>query len=41
MPGRRDVSFRPVGGPAGCLVMLAVSILASVVLTLILNVLIR
>jgi hypothetical protein len=41
MPRRRNVEFRPVGGSVGCLAMLLVSIIASVVLTLILNLLIR
>lgn len=38
--GRR-VDIRPVGGGAGCLAMIVVSVLASVVLTVLLNLLIR
>jgi hypothetical protein len=37
----RNVQVRPLGGGAGCLGMLAFSILASVVLTVVLNVLAR
>lgn len=36
-----DVEVRPLGGGAGCLVMLALSVLASVVLTVLLNVVLR
>lgn len=36
-----DVEVRPLGGGWGCLVMLLISILASVLLTLLVNVLIR
>ena len=32
---------RPVGGAAGCLVMIAVSVLASVLLTVLANLLLR
>ncbi len=32
---------RPVGGAAGCLVMIAVSVLASVFLTVVVNLLLR
>lgn len=35
------VRIRPVGGTAGCLVMILISIAASVVLTVLLNVLLR
>ena len=35
------VRIRPLGGTAGCLTMILVSIVASVVLTLLLNVLVR
>jgi hypothetical protein len=35
------VQIRPVGGTAGCLVMILISIVASVLLTLVLNVLLR
>ena len=40
---RHDESLRirPVGGTAGCLVMILISIAASVVLTVLLNVLLR
>lgn len=38
---RRRIEVRPLGGGAGCLTMIALSILASVLLTLVLNVLIR
>jgi hypothetical protein len=37
--GNWDV--RPLGGTRGCLAMIAISIIASVVLTLILNLLLR
>ncbi|WP_370326770.1 hypothetical protein [Euzebya sp.] len=35
------IRIRPAGGPMGCLAMIVVSILASVVLTVLVNVLIR
>ena len=35
-----NVEVRPLGGAAGCMTMLLVSIIASVVLTIILNLLI-
>lgn len=35
------VQIRPVGGGAGCLVMILVSIVASVALTVILNLIVR
>ena len=35
------VRIRPLGGAAGCLVMILVSVLLSVVLTLVLNLLAR
>lgn len=35
------VQIRPVGGGAGCLVMILLSIVASVVLTVILNLIAR
>ena len=35
----RNVSIRPVGGAAGCLAMILFSIVASILLTVILNVL--
>lgn len=36
-----DVEVRPLGGGPGCLAMIAFSILASVVLTVVLNLLLR
>lgn len=36
-----DVEVRPVGGGRGCLMMLLVSIVASVLLTLLLNMALR
>ena len=36
-----DVEVRPLGGGAGCLMMILFSVLASVVLTVLLNVLAR
>ena len=41
MTDDRRFSVRPLGGGIGCLVMILVSIVASVVLTLLLNVVIR
>lgn len=35
------VRIRPLGGAAGCLAMIAISVVASVVLTVVLNLLIR
>jgi hypothetical protein len=35
------VDIRPLGGGPGCLLMLAVSVLASVFLTVVLNLLLR
>jgi hypothetical protein len=37
----RDVEVRPLGGAVGCLFMILFSIVASVVLTLIVNALLR
>lgn len=37
----RNVQIRPLGGAPGCLAMIAISILASLLLTLLLNVVIR
>jgi hypothetical protein len=37
----RNVEVRPLGGGPGCLAMIILSILASVVLTLALNLLLR
>jgi len=36
-----DTDIRPLGGAPGCLAMIAVSIVASVVLTVALNLLLR
>jgi hypothetical protein len=36
-----NVEVRPLGGGAGCLTMILISILASVVLTVLLNLLLR
>lgn len=35
------MQIRPLGGAAGCLVMIAISVVASILLTVILNVLVR
>jgi hypothetical protein len=37
----RDVEIRPLGGSLGCLLMLLFSIVASVLLTVVANVLVR
>jgi hypothetical protein len=37
----RNVEVRPLGGGAGCLGMILLSIVASVVLTIVVNVLLR
>ena len=37
----RNVEVRPLGGGAGCLLMILVSIVASVLLTVVLNLLVR
>lgn len=37
----RNVEVRPLGGGAGCLAMIAFSILASVLLTVVVNLLAR
>ena len=37
----RNVEIRPLGGGAGCLGMLMISILASVILTVIVNLIAR
>ncbi len=37
----RNVEVRPVGGGAGCLMMLVFSLLASIILTLVVNLLLR
>jgi len=37
----RNVEIRPLGGGVGCLAMVAVSIVASILLTLIVNVFAR
>jgi hypothetical protein len=36
-----DVGFRPLGGGVGCLLMILGSVVASVILTLLLNALLR
>jgi len=36
---RRSISVRPLGGGLGCLTMIALSVLASLLLTVLLNVL--
>ena len=41
MPWVSPVQIRPVGGAAGCLVMILVSVVLSVVLTLAVNLLLR
>jgi hypothetical protein len=41
MPDDNRFSVRPLGGGLGCLGMILISIVASVVLTLVLNALIR
>jgi hypothetical protein len=38
---RGEIRIRPLGGARGCLLMLLFSVLASVVLTIVLNVLAR
>ena len=37
----RNVEVRPLGGATGCLAMVLISVVASLVLTLIVNVIIR
>ncbi len=37
----RNVEVRPLGGGAGCLAMLVVSVVASILLTLIVNLALR
>jgi hypothetical protein len=37
----RNVEVRPLGGAPGCLAMILVSVMASVVLTVLLNLLLR
>ena len=41
MAPKRNVSIRPLGGATGCLVMVLFSIVASVLLTVVLNVVLR
>ena len=41
MSPRGSVQVRPVGGAAGCFAMIAFSIVASVVLTIVVNLLLR
>lgn len=38
---RRRVQVRPLGGLPGCLAMIVISVIASVVLTVLLNALLR
>ena len=38
---RNGVEIRPLGGAAGCLAMILVSIVASIVLTVLVNLLLR
>jgi hypothetical protein len=38
---RREVQVRPLGGAPGCVVMILISVVGSVVLTVLLNVLLR
>lgn len=37
----RNVEIRPVGGGVGCLTMIFISLVASIVLTVLLNILVR
>jgi hypothetical protein len=37
----RNVEVRPLGGGIGCLIMIVVSIMASVLLTVLLNLVVR
>jgi hypothetical protein len=37
----RNIEVRPLGGRAGCLAMILFSVLASVILTVVLNLLLR
>ena len=39
-PGR-NLAIRPLGGRAGCLMMLLISVIASVLLTVLLNLIVR
>ncbi|MCU1537140.1 MAG: hypothetical protein JWP82_1491 [Humibacillus sp.] len=41
MPRRTRVRIRPLGGAPGCLTMILVSVLASIALTVVLNLLAR
>jgi hypothetical protein len=41
MRTRRNLEVRPLGGGTGCLAMVLISLVASVLLTLLLNVLVR
>jgi hypothetical protein len=40
-PRRGSLQIRPLGGGAGCLAMIAFSIVASVLLTIVVNLLVR
>jgi hypothetical protein len=37
----RNTEIRPLGGPLGCLAMILISLIASVLLTVVLNLLLR
>jgi hypothetical protein len=41
VPSNRNFQIRPLGGGAGCLSMIAFSIIVSVLLTLVVNLLLR
>ncbi|HEX7187343.1 MAG TPA: hypothetical protein VF423_03895 [Actinomycetes bacterium] len=41
MPRRTRVQVRPLGGAPGCLAMILFSVVASILLTVVLNVLVR
>lgn len=41
MPQRRSIQVRPLGGGPGCLAMILVSVVASVALTVVLNLIAR
>jgi hypothetical protein len=41
MPIERNVEIRPLGGGTGCLAMILFSVIASVLLTVVVNVLAR
>jgi hypothetical protein len=41
MPRRSNVRVRPLGGAPGCVAMILVSVVASILLTIVVNVLVR